>query len=141
MENLNDELIAKFSADLTKELEEQLDYYSFNITPAAKEWIDSVVQFYKNWLYELSEYDDLDDFIDEMDDEGQEDFAWPTDVEAAEIVSDAMRYDTSHFMYITDAMGYSMSPRDCFEAEWYWEGSIRPDIISWITDFLEENIS
>ena len=48
MENLNDELIAKFSADLTKELEEQLDYYSFNITPAAKEWIDSVVQFYKN---------------------------------------------------------------------------------------------
>lgn len=141
MEKLSDELITKFSEDLTKKLEEQLDYYNFNITAAAKEWIDSVVQYYKDWIKDLSDYDDLDDFMEDMDDEGQEDFAWPTDTEAAEIVSDALRDDSSHFVYITEEMGYSMSPSDCFEAEWYWKGSIRPDIISWITDFLNENIN
>ena len=141
MEKLSDDLITKFSADLTKELEGQLDYYNFNITSVAKEWIDSVVQYYKDWIKDLSDYDDLDNFIEDMDDEEQEDFAWPTDAEAAEIVSDALRDDSSHFMYITEEMGYSMSPSDCFKAEWYWKGSIRPDIISWITDFLNENIS
>ena len=142
MENLSDELITKFSTDLTKELEGQLDYYNFNITSAATEWINSVVEYYKDWISDLSDYDDLDEFKESLDDdEGQEDFTWPTDAEAAEIVSDALRNDTSHFMYITEETGYSMAPGDCFEAEWYWQGSIRPDIINWIIDFLEENIS
>lgn len=63
---------------------------------------------------------------------------WPNVSESAAIVGQALKDDSSHFMYITEALGYSMSPDDCFKAEWFWEGSIRPSIIEFITNYEEQ---
>lgn len=133
---------SRFKSELVKALKDELTYYNFDITSAAKEWIDSVVDYYNHYIENLSDFVDVNEFIDAIEDcirDEDYDFAWPSTSEAAVIISKAIKQDSAHFIYITEALNYSMSPEDCFKAEWFWEGSIRPSIINWLKDFIEEN--
>ena len=130
--------IEQFKKDLKAALNSELEYYNFEITPACAKWVDSVVDYYVDFGdFENNDLETAIDIIIDEADEMDEDscFEWPTVSEAAAIVGQALKDDSSHFMYITDALNMSMSPDDCFRAEWFWEGSIRPSILDFIKDY------
>lgn len=136
--------LKEFFKDLKKELEEQLDYYDFTMTNACKNWVESVVSYYKNCISD--EKQPLETCIEEIltvadEDESEERYAfeWPDDETATAIVKKALKYDTAHFIYITEDTGFSMTPEDCFKAEWYY--SIREDLLRFMRDYISNKTS
>ena len=139
-----EELLKKFKADLEQKLKREVEYYDFELTGACQKWIDSIVTHYSNGISDLiddiSDYC-ISDYTDEFDElEEEYEFDWPDDGEAGAIVGKALRNDSSHFEYITGELDYSMAPSDCIKAEWFWTGSIRPSVIDFIQDWINENI-
>ena len=127
--------INEFKNALRQELKNELDYYGFTITGACNEWINSVIDYFMSLAdWESQPIDmaieELMSSADEMEEEYE--FAWPDETEAVAIVGKALRNDSSHFEYITEMLNYSMCPDDCFKAEWFWQGSIRPSIMRWL---------
>ena len=134
--------IEKFTKALTAKIKSELDYYNFEFTSACETWLNSLVDYFIS-IGDYKNSKDIKEFTTNIIDNTEEmaedyDLDWPNVSESAAIVGQALKDDSSHFMYITEALGYSMSPDDCFKAEWFWEGSIRPTIIEFITEYEEQ---
>lgn len=133
--------IDEFKSALEKKILSELSYYNFEVTGPCKDWITSVIDYYV--ALGNFENNDLETAINTILDEENEcneecEFEWPDVSDAAAIVGKALRSDSSHFMYITEELNMSMSPDDCFKAEWFWKGSIRPDIINFIEEYDQD---
>ena len=117
---------------LTDELISQFNYYNFEITGFAKEFIDTIVQDVIDLIEEAYEEDLLDE---EYYGDAIEEFEL-SDTACYAIVNRAIKEDNSHFEDITGIYGLPMTPSGCLQAEWMY--NILPDILSFIIDFVEK---
>ena len=143
MANLSEELIAKFKSGLSSKIKSELDSHNFEFIPAANAWLDSVVDYYLDHIKNDLDEDDISCFMSTLDDykrEEDDSFAWPSTTAASIIIARAFADDRERLEYITMVQYASISPVNCFKADWFWDSSMRPEVLDWIDNFLIENL-
>ena len=143
MANLSEDVIAKFKSGLSSKIKSELDQHNFEFIPATNAWLDSVIDYYLDRIKQDLDEDELCNFMSLLEDykrEEDDSFAWPSTAAASIIIARALADDRERYKYITTIQNLSMHPVDCFKAEWFWDSSMRPEVLDWIDMFLIENL-